>query len=297
MRHGAAVNAKGELFAVSFKKAVFQLGQVLPTQQLFFRGDNKSFFNSIRFLPSKNKNEQIALTGDVLQHRVLKIVKKGKNTKTSVFCADPRIVQPNDLAVTKSGRVYLSGQNFTHDTKVGDGSLWLCDGKSKKAIRLGEFGRTNGIEVSPNEKYLYLSEAFNKNGTIVSNKILRFRLNRKTGKTIGKPKIFVDFAKFDKTQNIDIDGMRTDIKGNLYVTRNGSGQVKKFSPTGKLLATYVLSFKAPTNLELGGPTGTDLFVVGKCEGEFANGCVDVYRGGKIPGRAISILRRRGHGHM
>ncbi|CAG8644129.1 14079_t:CDS:2, partial [Ambispora leptoticha] len=275
---GAAVNEKGELYAVDFQYEVFQLGKAYPTQELFFRGENMSWFNSIRFLPSKNKNEQIALTGDVQQHRVLKLVKSGKRIRQSVFCEDKRMVQPNDLAVTTSGRVYLSGQRFTNDTKIGDGDLWLCDGKSTKAIRLGVFGRTNGIEVSPDEKYLYLSEAFNKNGIVISNKILRFKLDQETGMTIGKPDIFVDFAKLDQTQNIDIDGMRTDIRGNLYVTRNGGGEVKQFSPTGKLLATIKTSMRYVTNLEFGGQNGTDLYIVGKCECENPAGCVDVFKG-------------------
>src|SRR6185312_9322242 len=124
-----------------------------------------------------------ALAGDVLGHRVLKLVvkvdKKTKKTKvsSSVFCENKQFLQPNDLAIAvKSGFVYLSGQNFTADTKIGDGDLWLCTSKGK-TTRLGQFGRTNGIEVSPDERTLYLSEAFNVNGTVISNKILKFDIN------------------------------------------------------------------------------------------------------------------------
>ncbi|KAG9292672.1 hypothetical protein G9A89_008258 [Geosiphon pyriformis] len=288
---GAAVNTAGNLFAVNFNKEEFHIGQANPEQKCFFRGDATNFFNAIRFIPSGKKDVDIALVGDVKSHAVLQLTSEANgNVTKKVFCQDPKILQPNDLAVTKSGRVYLSGQNFTADTKVGDGDLWLCD-KAGKAKRLGIFGRTNGIEVSPDERTLYLSEAFNKNGTVISNKILKFKLNKKTGGIIGKPQIFVDFGKFDKTQAIDIDGIRADIEGNLYVTRNGAGEVKKFSPKGVLLATIKLSFTNPTNLELGGPKGTDLFVVGKCNvNDTPQGCVDVLKGQKRPGKAITILR-------
>jgi len=196
------------------------------------------------------------------------------------------MVQPNDLAITSDGRLYLSGQNFTNDNKVGDGDLWLCS-PDGKATRLGVFGRTNGVEVSPDEKTLYLSEAFNKGGKVVSNVVWQFDLDANTGEIANK-RLFVDFAKLDGTQAIDVDGMRTDNSGNLFVARNGAGKIAKFSPKGILLANIALSFKGVTNLEFGGPDGKTMFAVGACADNAKKGCVDSFVN-DVAGRAFTML--------
>ncbi|CAG8492115.1 1373_t:CDS:2 [Paraglomus occultum] len=297
---GTAVDQAGNVFAVDFGKKIEAIGQLSLTQKLFFaEANNKTFFNAVRFVPVPNgKNiKSAALAGDVLGHRVLKLVvrvnKKTKKTKvsSSVFCENKQFLQPNDLAIAaKSGFVYLSGQNFTTDTKIGDGDLWLCTANGK-TTRLGQFGRTNGIEVSPDERTLYLSEAFNVNGTVVSNKILKFDIDRATGHVRNK-QIFADFKKIDGTQAIDIDGMRTDKDGNLFVTRNGGGQVVKFSPTGKVLLKIKLSNKSVSNLEFGGKDGKTLFMVGACDADATKGCVDTFRNNPVEGRAFALLNKQ-----
>jgi gluconolactonase len=213
------------------------------------------------------------------------------------------MAQPNDIAIApKSGRVYASGQKYNADTVVGDGDLWLCDGGGKdlaavtsspylpvKAIRLGVFGRTNGIEVSPDEKTLYLSEAFNKNFNVISNKIWKFGIDPRSG-YVWNQTLFCDFGQLDGSEAVDVDGIRTDKDGNLFVTRNGGGEVIKFSPNGEVLLRIQLpSTKNPTNLELGGTNGTSLFVLGECTAATDKGCVDVWHGNSVSGRAFHDL--------
>ena len=66
-------------------------------------------------------------------------------------------------------------------------------------------GTTNGIEVSPNGKILYVNETKQR-------KIWAFKIGTdgQLSKTLFKE--FVDHG---------MDGMRCDIDGNLYVTRYG----------------------------------------------------------------------------
>jgi len=46
------------------------------------------------------------------------------------------MVAPNDLAISpKSGYVYVSGQAWTGDTKVGDGDVWLCRKAGEAPVR------------------------------------------------------------------------------------------------------------------------------------------------------------------
>ncbi|PIA14857.1 calcium-dependent phosphotriesterase [Coemansia reversa NRRL 1564] len=202
------------------------------------------------------------------------------------------MLQPNDLAFApSSGRIFLSGMNYTSDSEIGDGDLWTCDSKGA-AKSLGQFYRTNGIEVSPDEKTLYLSESQNKGGAVVSNRILAFDLDASSGAVENK-RVFVDFGKLDKTADTDIDGMRTDKEGNLYVTRNGVGKIAVFTPAGELSA-YISSpsIDFVASLEFGGPTGTDLYMVGKCKDDETKGCVDKFSA-TITGRAFADLQKKG----
>ena len=58
--------------------------------------------------------------------------------------------QPNDLAITKDGVLYSSDPNWQAST----GQLWRID-KDGKATRIAEgMGTTNGIEVSPDGKFI-----------------------------------------------------------------------------------------------------------------------------------------------
>lgn len=136
-----------------------------------------------------------------------------------------------------------------------------------------------------------MSEAFNKGGSPASNKIWRYTL--KPDGSLGAKTLFFDFAT-DSSSNVDIDGMRDDTAGNLYVTRNNGQQVVKISPDGKILDRYQLNFSSPTNLELSGKDGKTLYVVGRCglgtPYGSGSGCIQSFQV-TTPGRAFTMLQR------
>merc|ERR1712050_399984 len=113
-----------------------------------------------------------------------------------------------------------------------------------------------------------------------------------TGQRIWKYSVAADGSISDKTEfynfalhpatpeaNDDSDGMRTDVQGNLYVTRNGGGKISVLSPTGQLLKELSLpNIAAVTNLAFGGANGTTIYAVGRCSPAGwgnGNGCIDV----------------------
>jgi gluconolactonase len=57
-----------------------------------------------------------------------------------------------------------------------------------------------------------------------------------------------------------MDGMRTDVAGNLYITRHGKGTVAKLAPSGEVLLEIELAGKLPTNLSFGGDDGRTCYV-------------------------------------
>ncbi|KAJ6647302.1 Gluconolactonase [Pseudolycoriella hygida] len=283
---GASVNSDGDMFAVNYGSSehTYQLGQVYPQQRLFYADVNQlSFFNGIRFL-----NSTTALVADVANHRVLQLSLGAGNTVTGNknYCSDMRMLQPNDLTLSKTGTVFTSGMNWIDDTDDKDGDIWSClpDGTAKQLELLG---RTNGIELSPDEQHLYVSESYNSGGVPVAQKIWRYNTNIAQG-TISSKTLFVDFALLDSTAANDIDGMKTDVHGNLYVTRHGGSHVAIFASNGTLIGKIALTFPRPTNLELGGPKGTTLYIVGQCARE-GKGCVDQIEV-STPGRSWTILQ-------
>lgn len=132
--------------------------------------------------------------------------------------------------------------------------------------RLAQLGRTNGIEVSADGAYLFVSEAFNKAWSVVSNVIWRYPINPDGTLRSSDRAPAYDFGKAEGTGNIDVDGMRLDASGLLYVTRNGGGEVVVINPimTNKSVRRLPLPFGSPSNLEFGGPQGRTLLVVGRC---------------------------------
>jgi len=138
--------------------------------------------------------------------------------------------QPNDLTISRvSGIIYASDPAWKDST----GMLWMITKDRKVTLLEKNMGTTNGVEVSPDGKFLYVNESIQRNvwvydilpdGTI-------------TGKRL--------FYKFD---DFGMDGMRCDPAGNLYITRHGKGTVVKLSPSGTITAEYLLKGKLPTNI-------------------------------------------------
>lgn len=285
---GASVNRDGDIFAVSYGNSdtKYQLGQVFPQQKLFYNDSNlESHFNGIRFY-----NTKTAFVADK-KHRVLKLDLGPDNVVLSSenFCADSRMIEPNDLVVSVSGTIYTSGMNWIDDTNEFDGDVWSCL-PNGTAQRLAIMGRTNGIELSPDEKFIYISESYNRGGVPYVQKIWKYTADVSEG-TIGARELFVDFEELDNTEYADVDGMKTDIYGNLFVARytyGNRGHVAIFSPEHQLIGKIYLSFPNPTNVEFGGADGKTLYIVGQCALP-GKGCVDRIEV-NAPGRSWTNLQ-------
>ena len=176
---------------------------------------------------------------DYVGHNVLKV--DPATRAISVFAHEPKMNQPNDLAIAADGTLYASDPNWGN----GTGQLWRID-TDGRVTRLAEgMGTTNGIDLSPDGKSLYVNESVQRNlwvFTVTADKTLsEKRLLRK----------FPDFG---------FDGMRVDVDGNLYITRHGKGTVAVVSPKGDVLREIDVLGKMPSNLCFGGPDGRTVYV-------------------------------------
>lgn len=103
-------------------------GQFFPDQRLFYAdAQTTSLLNGIRFL-----NETVAYAVDAVNHRVLQleVEENAEGSPTvvgsSVFCADPTMLQPNDLTLSRVGTVFTSGMRWLADTNDTHGDIWSC---------------------------------------------------------------------------------------------------------------------------------------------------------------------------
>jgi len=232
---GPACDAAGNVYAVSFTKTEI-IGKVTPDgkAEVFVTLPGKSAGNGIRF----NK-AGVMFVADYTGHNILRVDMSTK--AVTVHAHEAAMNQPNDIAITADGTLYASDPNW----KDGTGQIWriATDGKVTRAAE--SMGTTNGIEVSPDGKTLYVNESVQRN-------VWAFEINA-DGSLANKKLV----KKFD---DHGFDGMRCDVDGNLYITRHGKGTVVKLSPKGEVLKEIEVLGASPTNLCFGGPDGRTVYV-------------------------------------
>lgn len=257
---GPAVDKNGLLYAVNFSKEG-TIGKTITSSghsEIFIELPNGSIGNGIRF---SSKGEMFI--ADYVNHNILKV---NMGTKLlSVFAHEPRMSQPNDIAIDSKDRLYASDPNWKENT----GKLWRIDQDGKTILLEDKMGTTNGVEISPGDKYLYVNES-------VQRKVWVYELG--TNGSIRNKRLLIEFPDFG------MDGMRCDAEGNLYIARHGKGTVVKVSPSGKILKEITLNGKKPSNIAFGGKDGSTAYVTLQDQGNIETFRVDT------PGREWKMNR-------
>lgn len=232
---GPNCDAEGNVYAVNFQKQG-TIGKVTPAGkgEVWLELPNKSIGNGIVF-----DREGMMYVADYVNHNVLKVDPKTK--KITTYAHDDKMNQPNDLAIAPDGTLYASDPAWGK----GTGQVWRIDTKGKASVAASDMGTTNGIEVSPDGKTLYVNESIQRN-------VWAF--------TIGAEGKLTDKRLVKKFEDHGFDGMRCDVDGNLYITRYGKGTVVKMSPKGEILKEVEVLGPAPSNLCFGGKDGRTVYV-------------------------------------
>jgi gluconolactonase len=218
------------------------------------------------------------------QDRAIKRLEKdGTRTVLADKFEGKRFNGPNDVAITADGAVYFT------DSDVGlrggiDGGLAEMpdsvfriarDGKVTRVVSRDQLGaEPNGIALSPDDKYLYLTA-----GTMSADpKIMRYPVH--PDGSVGPGEVFTHGHGIG-------DGMKTDRAGNLWSTEPFPAHVRITSPTGKLLGLLNLptfgdaeprKTTCASSLTFGGDDAKTLYI---------SACEHIY---SIPLRAPGILQ-------
>ena len=232
---GPQCDRAGNLYAVSFGKAQ-TIGKVSADGAVeeFVTLPGTSAGNGIVF-----DRQGRMYVADYVGHNVYRIDVVTK--KVEVFAHEDAMNQPNDLAIAPNGTLYASDPSWAKST----GQVWRIDTSGKVMRAAADMGTTNGIEVSPDGKTLYVNESVQRN-------VWSFPI-REDG-TLGDKKLLKQFPDHG------FDGMRCDAAGNLYITRHGKGTVVVLTPEGKELREIDVLGKNPTNLCFGGSDGRTVYV-------------------------------------
>ena len=232
---GPACDRAGNIFAVNFAKQQ-TIGRTTPAGQseVFVTLPNDSVGNGIRF--DRAGRMYVA---DYVGHNVLRI--DPSTRAVEVLSHEPKMNQPNDLAIAPNGTLYASDPNWGAKT----GQLWRIDPDGTPTRLAADMGTTNGVEVSPDGKRLYVNESVQRNVWV-------FDIQPDGG--VANKRLLRQFPDHG------FDGMRCDADGNLYITRYGKGTVAVLSPEGEVLREINVLGARPSNLCFGGPDGRTVYV-------------------------------------
>ena len=256
---GPACDADGNLYAVNYERQ-HTIGKVTPDgdASVFVELSLGSIGNGIRF-----DSKGFMFIADYTNHNVLRVDMDTR--EISVYAHEPTMNQPNDLAIGANDILYASDPNWGAST----GQIWRVDTDGTVTLLEADMGTTNGIEVSPDEKVLYVNESVQRN-------VWAYDLSPEGD--ISNKRLLIQFPDFN------MDGMRCDIEGNLYITRHGKGTVAKLSPAGEVLLEVQLTGKLCSNIAFGGTDGRTCYVTMADRGN-----VEVFRA-DTPGRSWQLFK-------
>jgi sugar lactone lactonase YvrE len=252
---GPAVSAAGELYVMNVarpsddpnkKGGIGRLKPGASKSELFAILPDDSVGNGSRF-----DSQGRMYVADYVNHKIF-VFEPGDATPREYFRG--QFHQPNDLAIGRDGTLYAS------DPKASDGigQIWQItrgpDGLGRGAIMAPPqtMGITNGIDLSPDNATLYVSESqFSHSGARRRASIWAYRID---GAALADPRLVIEFPQGD------VDGLRVDTDGRILVARPSFGTVSIVTPQGHLVRDVKTAGTDPTNLTFGGADGRDVFV-------------------------------------
>ena len=259
---GPAVDREGNVyFTEIINQRIMKLGKdgVLSTYR-----ENSNVANGLLIDP---QGRLIACEGAEFERPGVKVKGKARVTRTDLKTGKLEVLAdaydgkplqgPNDVTIDGRGRLYF--------TDMAGIAVYRIDapGKLARILAAPDIQRPNGIQVSPDDRTLYLIEANQAQG---GARMIR-AYDLKPDGTVSAMRVHYNFYP-----GRSADGMSIDTAGNLYASAGmnqlrGSAEtldtkagIYVISPAGKLLKFIPIPEDFITNNAFGGPDMKTLYI-------------------------------------
>jgi gluconolactonase len=177
------------------------------------------------------------------------------------------LISPNDVTIDGKGRLYFTDPGGPSSGPQGNKGAAVYridpDGKMARILAAPDIHRPNGIQISPDDRSLYLVESNQVEG---GARLIRAYDLQPDG-TVRNMRVHYNFQR-----GRSADGMSIDTQGNLYASAGlhrprGTAEtldtkcgVYVISPAGKLLKFIPIPEDTITNNAFGGPDMKTLYI-------------------------------------
>jgi gluconolactonase len=179
--------------------------------------------------------------------RVTRTNKQGKLEVLAEKWEGKRLNAPNDIVVRRDGHAWFTDPAFGDQAdhrELDFYGVYHLNAKGELSLVAKPQGRPNGITISPNGRILYVANSDERN--------VRAYDVARNGQ-VSNERVFVTSVEGPP------DGIRTDERGNLYVTAKG---LCVYSPEGKLLTTLEMP-ETPANCQFGDADLQTLYITAR----------------------------------
>jgi gluconolactonase len=187
-------------------------------------------------------------------HRASRIEQDGSVSVLASIYLGKRLNSPNDLVYKSDGSLYFTDPPFGLPKFFDDPRKELPYSgvyrwkNGEVTLLSSQLTGPNGIAFSPGEKFIYVGNWDEKRKVVM-------RYPVKSDGTLGTGEVFHDMTSAPGADAID--GVKVDIKGNVYVS--GPGGLWILSPEGKHLGT-VIPPRHPHNMAWGDADAKTLYL-------------------------------------
>ncbi|MEZ0324336.1 MAG: SMP-30/gluconolactonase/LRE family protein [Fimbriimonas sp.] len=205
--------------------------------------------------PSNNSNGNVVdIQGRLVtcEHGTRRVTRTEKDGTIKVLAErfeGKRLNSPNDVVVHANGTVYFTDPPYgisRAQEELGFAATYQLTPDGKLSLVSKDFRKPNGIALSPDQRTLYVADTEGMH-------IKAFTVFR-DGSVSPRARLFAE-VKGDRPGAPD--GMRVDVKGNVYCT--GSGGIHIFSATGKPLGIIAVP-EVATNCAWGDRDARALYI-------------------------------------
>jgi len=178
---------------------------------------------------------------------ILRFAEDGTSTSFAKIDVDSPLIRINDAKCDARGRLWAA--TLSSDFRTGAASLYRIDPDRSVRKMLDGLTLGNGLDWSPDGSVFYLVDSFIRT-------VFAFDFDSTLGEISNQR------ALLTLTQGVP-NGMAVDRAGYLWVASTGGGNVQRYSPDGKWVATVQIGTPGATSCAFGGPDGADLFITSR----------------------------------